>query len=849
MSENTKPRNPLEIFCEGVCEVRVLKSDAYKTTYSGYFNDLNTAFAEAGRYDGLGNVYFVMNPVTPDVMSRRSAGKIVKAGQGETTKDTDITARRWLLFDFDPERASGISATEGEKAAALAVMENAGRVLALHGFRPPVVCDSGNGYHLLYRIDLPNDAEAAKLVKGVLGAASLLFSTEAVKVDRQVFNAARITKFYGSMAVKGKSTDERPHRRSAILAVPEQIETTPADILKDFVKAYMPEPQKREYAQRAGGREFDLDRWLDEHGVRIRERVQTSDGTRYVLEDGCPFNPEHKGKDAVIFKHQSGGIGFKCFHNSCADRRWQDFRQLYEPDAYDKGYRPTSREAFAGTVPQDQAETAGKDFPQFINPLEGAEARRRYTLDDIGAARLFADNYRDRLRYLPEYKSWFVYSEGVWLQDSGDVLARRCAKMLADYVWSIVPPPPKPAQPGEEPEKDEFKDVRKHYAKYRSLNWRKTLLQDSQDELSGKSADFDRQPLYFNCKNGTLDLSTMQLHSHRPADMLSKQADVVYDPGARCPRFEQFIDEITEGDKDRARMLQKVLGYALKGEANEECYFNVVGEKTRNGKGTLFDTVLHLFGSYGAQIAFETIAKVGAKDGSRATPDLARLIGTRFVLTNEPDKGIFVNEALLKQITGNDDVIARPLYGAPIQFKPVFKLFITANSRPNVSDDSLFASGRVKVIPFTHHFTEAERDTYLKSKLRTKEALSGILNWLLVGYGMYCMEGLKDTQEMQELVNSYRKENDYVGQYLSERVTYTEGGPGKRVTLRAMRQDYDLWCTTARITPLGLKSFKQELEKRDVKVYDYGHVLYVNAALMPTTEFGRYGDLEDARPF
>lgn len=188
-------------------------------------------------------------------------------------------------------------------------------------------------------------------------------------------------------------------------------------------------------------------------------------------------------------------------------------------------------------------------------------------------------------------------------------------------------------------------------------------------------------------------------------------------------------------------MLQKALGYAMKGEANEECYFNAVGEKTRNGKGTLFDTILQLFGSYGAQLDFNTIAKSGSKDGSRATPDLARLIGTRFVLSNEPDKGVFVNEALLKQITGNDDLTARPLYGAPIQFKPVFKLFITANSRPNVSDDSLFASDRVKILPFPHHFSAQERDSTLKRKLRTPEAMSGILNWLLEGYCLYCQGG------------------------------------------------------------------------------------------------------------
>ena len=139
----------------------------------------------------------------------------------------------------------------------------------------------------------------------------------------------------------------------------------------------------------------------------------------------------------------------------------------------------------------------------------------------------------------------------------------------------------------------------------------------------------------------------------------------------------------------------------MQGEANEECYFTVIGEKTRNGKGTTFDTVLNILGGYGTQIDFNTIARSGARDGSRPTPDIARLVGVRMALANEPPQGVCLNEALLKQLTGNDDIVGRPMYGDIIQFKPVFKLFVTANSKPAVADDSLFASGRVKLLPFT----------------------------------------------------------------------------------------------------------------------------------------------------
>ncbi len=458
----------------------------------------------------------------------------------------------------------------------------------------------------------------------------------------------------------------------------------------------------------------------------------------------------------------------------------------------------------------------------FINPIESAKALQRYTLDDMGAARLFADTFRGRVLYLPEYKSYWVYCTGVWQQDKGDLMVRQLAKEMADYVREIIPPPPKSDKTEgsvpldqTEKKKDPWAAHRKHYGKYRFLGYRKTLIQDAQDELGGHAADFDRQPFLFNLKNGTLDLQTMQLRKHNPADKLSKIANVSFDPVAHSERFEQFIMEITEGKQDRADMLQKALGYSMKGEANEECYFTAIGEKTRNGKGTLFDTVLNIFGGYGAQMDFNTIARGGAKDGSRATPDLARLIGIRFALANEPEKGVCINEALLKQLTGSDDITARPLYGDLIEFKPKFKLFVSANSKPTVSDDSLFSSNRIKVLPFTRHFSEEERDTSLKASFRTEQAKSGILNWLLVGYRKYLAEGLKDTPEMKALTGEYRRENDYIGQYLDDRFNFSASGT---TTLKALRCDYASWCGVIGTKPLGLKGFKEELEKRNVDI-------------------------------
>ena len=509
--------------------------------------------------------------------------------------------------------------------------------------------------------------------------------------------------------------------------------------------------------------------------------------------------------------------------------------------------RRTAQRAAAGcqrTAAEDDAayqqERAKQAFTEvsrlsgftFINPIDPPSVMKRYTLDDIGAARLFADTFRGLLLYLPEYRDWFIYESGRWMLDKEGLRARELVKELADYVWGIIPPPP-PADPDikEKPD-DKWASHRKHYSRYRSLQARKTLLQDAMSELRGSASDFDKNPYLFNCLNGTLDLRTGELRPHDHCDMISKQAAVNFDPSAVSPRFVRFIEEITEGNQERARMLQKALGYALKGEANEECYFTAIGEKTRNGKGTLFDTILQLFGSYGVQMDFSTIARGnGTKDGSRATPDLARLASVRFVLSNEPEKGVCLNEALMKQLTGNDDITSRPLYGDILQFKPVFKLFITANSKPTVADDSLFASGRVKLLPFTRHFEAHEQDKALKAKLREPQSMSGILNWLLEGYRLYCAEGLQDTAEMKSLVGEYRWENDYIGQFLAERVEITPNDKKNRIAVRNILNNYREWCLPIGVKPLAFKSFKSELERHAVALYEYGHVLCTNAKL------------------
>jgi hypothetical protein len=205
-----------------VIEIRALHAtspNVRNATIAGYFDsDHLTDGARAAASLKASGIYVTLNPVKRALLGRAN-NRLVERPDS-TTSDTDIVCRFWLLLDFDPKRPAGISGTQEEKTRAQQMAEECRDYLAGLGWVPPVVADSGNGIHLLYPIDLPNDAESRELIARVLKELSLGFSDDGVSLDTQVFNSARIVKLYGTVAAKGDDTDERPHRLSRILEDP-----------------------------------------------------------------------------------------------------------------------------------------------------------------------------------------------------------------------------------------------------------------------------------------------------------------------------------------------------------------------------------------------------------------------------------------------------------------------------------------------------------------------------------------------------------------------------------------------------------------------------------------------------
>lgn len=350
---------------EELVEVRIV-DNAYKRTYSGYFTDVDTLLNEIRKYDNC-NIYFTLNAINPACYDREQHDMIVTKPKS-TTSDNDIVGRDWILIDIDTKKPSDTNSTDEEKEMAKEVVNNVFKFLRDEGFEKPVVCDSGNGFHLLYKIAMKNSNENTTICKEFLQVLDMLFSNSNVEIDCTTHNASRVCKLYGTFSRKGSNTKKRPQRESKILRIPDEVKITPNEYFAK-VAAMLPKPEQPSKSNYYSNEKFDLEAFLNKHHISVRNIVRTSSFTKYILDE-CPFNSSHRAPDSAIFEMSNGGLGFKCLHSSCSQYTWKDFRLKFEPDAYDhkeyqrhehkmQYYSQQKKEPF---VPKKEDSTKGKKW-------------------------------------------------------------------------------------------------------------------------------------------------------------------------------------------------------------------------------------------------------------------------------------------------------------------------------------------------------------------------------------------------------------------------------------------------------------------------------------------------------
>ena len=470
-----------------------------------------------------------------------------------------------------------------------------------------------------------------------------------------------------------------------------------------------------------------------------------------------------------------------------------DFRNL-DLDAIQEERDRREKDGYAFTPDLRFLETTIADLSPHTNP--------RYESFQIGNKNMFVDYYRPIILVNETRGCWYIYDGRVWRPDTHDLRICEMAIEFHDVLLSFA---------GSITSEDTRNRFLKRVALLDQKKYRDIMVKDASKEksITVQMKAFDRDKFTFNCHNGTINLKTGEFRPHTPSDLLTKVTEVDYVPGAVCPRWLTFLDEVFEGDKDRIRYLQKAVGYAMSGDTRLECMFLLYGPTSRNGKGTTMETVLRILGEYGRTAKPEMLGKKGFSDSSGPSEDVARLNGARMVNVSEPEKTMVIDASLTKQMTGNNQLTARFLRENSFEFKPQFKLFIDTNHLPQISDMTLFESDRIRVIPFNRHFEEEERDIDLKHYLADPENLSGILNWCLEGFRLYQEEGLKMPESVKKATQEYRAMSDRIMMFTSQCLKREKG---QELRSKAIYNRYTEWCRDNGFKYENAANFQKKME-------------------------------------
>ena len=311
---------------------------------------------------------------------------------------------------------------------------------------------------------------------------------------------------------------------------------------------------------------------------------------------------------------------------------------------------------------------------------------------------------------------------------------------------------------------------------------------------------FDRNPV-FTFQNGTLEIDTGTFRESRQNDYCSIIMDYDYDPDARCPMWEKFIEDITDEEPRRADVLQTLAGYILVPDCRYQKIFILLGGGS-NGKSVYLEVIQALFGKQNASV----VSPVGlSKEFERVKlKDSLYNIGKDV----SPDFATGETREYLLQIS--DGTLVQACYKGQthITFEPRCKL-IYAMNKPPVASVIEGLNRRLHFVKFPCSFVDFPDPKVRTQKLKNINIVSelvtelpGIFNWVYEGYKLLNAVGyFTDTPEQDDIVRQFEELSDPIAVFCGEQVFTGEK------TRDEVYCQYRDWCENTGHKPLSRERF------------------------------------------
>jgi putative DNA primase/helicase len=484
-------------------------------------------------------------------------------------------------------------------------------------------------------------------------------------------------------------------------------------------------------------------------------------------------------------------------------RQWSMQSDKYDQKDYDKtfdSYNPSK-------VGRNGGPLTIASLHNYVNTLKNSP---NVYLGDIGNAIRFAELCRGRMLFVRDSSLVLNYDSVIgWMRGNAEDPYRAAQElvkgMAEDAAKNFA------INPSDTNALKQLAEVRR--ASKKPAIDAMIALAKAEDGMSVDMSECDTDSYLIGVLNGVIDLKTGKLLPPDPKRLVTKRANVHFDPQAKCPIFIKFLCEAVPNDDER-EFLIRYSGYCLSGEVSEQVFLFLIGTGA-NGKTVWIETMKAILGDYADKIQTEMLMQ-HFRNTQSASPDLVQLQGRRFVYANETTEGRFLDDARVKDLTGGDTITGRlPYAKAAISFQPTHKLVIAGNHAPIVTDDSDGLWRRMILMKFTQKFEGEDCDPDLPAKLRTESA--GIFNLWLKGFCSWHKNGLMIPESLRNATNVYRNEQDLLEQFIEEECVV---GPAESCANQTLKHHYFAWCEGNNTKSLSGHRFSRKLTERGFRMDD-----------------------------
>ena len=424
-----------------------------------------------------------------------------------------------------------------------------------------------------------------------------------------------------------------------------------------------------------------------------------------------------------------------------------------------------------------------------------------------------------------KHKTWWEFKDHRWheIDEGYTLMAKISEEFVNDYSIIEMEYNNKAIEAtGLEKETYQRKKemVGKIVTKLRDIRYKEAVMKENrllfydpefQDRL-------DEQKHLLGFTNGVYDLDRGVFRDGRPEDFISMSTNIDYAKYNKhdqyAKKIDRFFKQIQPKDEMRVYLL-KLLSSYLQGHIPDE-KFHIATGCGSNGKSLSIDLLMSALGDYAITLPITILIKK-RNASNAASPELAMIKGKRFGVFQEPEHNDKIHVGQMKELTGGDKFLARPLFKDPIIVKPQIKLLLTCNNLPHIPATDKGTWRRLRVVEFGSEFVDnpvGPRQYKIDKTLK-----QDIENWapqfmalLIETFKDYKKNGLHEPNDVVQFTKKYQQDSDHFLEFINENI---EDSDNKKdyITMASAWDTFKSWFKDVH------PDVKQLPSKADLKEY------------------------------